>query len=328
MNKFEQCPSNIPEVPEEADNQEKPFEILKDILKPEEIIRIEAKGEKREGSLPILYIPGWGETSESTSPLLDVLSQDNDVISFDQPREERIDKDFAKNKFEGEFSALQLQKAFAVIEAIKKSGYNQVDAVGASEGGAVLATAAYLAPEKFRNITLMEPAGMMGKDSFFKLAKRFGIDHAKQNRERPEEQQEQVATGKADFRKFWKKNLLQSVKEIKEMSEADITDMIAGLHELGIGISLVNHVNSKVFDSDAVQKEISKKLVDRSGDEHKVLVDGVYTIMSKRENEDGEMETYDGGHADIRYDKNFQKQLLEIVRALADKSVKKQDENK
>jgi predicted small secreted protein len=255
-----------------------------------------------------------------------VLAQDNDVISFDQPRETRVNKSFAKNKFEGAFSDLQLQAAFAVIETIDKAGYEQVDAVGSSQGGGVVATAAYLAPEKFRSITFVEPVGIIGKDSILALGKRFGIDHAKQNRNRPKEQQAQYLVGKKDFAEFSRTNLIQSFREIKEMSEADITGIIAGLHELGIGISIVHHVDSKVFESDKIQREVSKKLVDKSGDKNKLFFDGLYAIMSKRKNDKGEVERYEGGHADIRYDKNFQKQLLEIVRTLADKYAKKNKE--
>ncbi len=302
-----------------AEKQDK--EVL-EILRPEEIIKVEAKGEKRENSLPMVYIPGWGETSKSTKPFLEVLAQDNDVISFDQPREMRLGKELAVTETENNFSMLQLQAAFAIIETIKKSGYDKVDAVGSSQGGMILTVAAYLAPKMFRGITLVEPAGIIGDDSIFKLVKRFRINNGKQNANRPKEQREQCVIATDDFNKFWQKNLIQSFKEIKEMSKADITNMLAELYEKGIGISIVSHVDSKVFESDKIQKEISRKLVDRSNEENKLLFDGVYTIMSKRKNEEGESERYEGGHSDIKYDKNFQKQLLTIVRTLADKKAK------
>ncbi len=295
-----------------------------DILKEEEMIKVEAKGEKREGSLPMLYIPGWGETSRSTQPLLEVLAQDNDVISFDQPREMRVDKNIAKEKFKGTFSALQLQKALAAIDTIEQAGYTQVDAIGSSEGGMILTIAAYLAPEKFRNITLVSPAGMIGKDSFWKLIKRFVKDNGSQNKNRPLEQQEQFAISTKDFVKFVKENLTQSLREIKEMSKADIVGMLASLHKIGINIVIVSHVDDKVFNSDLVQREISKGLVERNDKgKNNLLFDGLYTVMSKEKGENGKMQRYEGGHSDIKYDKNFQKQLLGIVRTLSDKSIKK-----
>jgi len=61
------------------------------------------------------------------------------------------------------------------------------------------------------------------------------------------------------------------------------------------------------------------------------LIDGFYSIRSRRqknggignleEYNDNTMETYDGGHADIRYDKHFQKQVKVILDQLIDKSV-------
>jgi len=298
------------------------FELLS-VLKPEEIIKVEAKGEKRKNSLPILYVPGWGETSKTTEPLLNILAQDNDVISFDLPRQKRVTKKFAKKKFEGAFSNLELQEAFATIQVIENFNYEKVDAIGSSYGGMVLVLGAYLAPEKFRTITLVEPVGIMGEDDLISLAKRFATSHAEQNKARPIEQQKQVLLGREDFKTFWQKNIIQALQEIKKMSKADIIDMVAGLHELGIGISIISHVNDKVFPNDRVQTEVSKRLVDKESNSKKYYFDGFYNIRSVRKNKTGEQVEYDGGHADIRFDKNFQNRLRDILHSSIDSINKK-----
>jgi len=162
---------NYEKIPAENTKKEK-----LELIKEKDILDLRPKPEKEKPSLPILVAPGWSNTAKAMKkPLEALVEKGRRALTLDYPRKAVV------NEAIGEQSIEEVQKAFALLETIDKKDLKKVDAIGYSEGGLDLAIAASLQPEKFKNLVFVAPAGMIGKDSFYKLAKRFTAEIATSN---------------------------------------------------------------------------------------------------------------------------------------------------
>lgn len=254
MPSFEEVPEEKKDTARErADSYLENFEFVN----KDEIIQINPENPVDE--TPVFFSPGWGVTETSKSIMGAIAEQDRKVISTFFTREEKIKDD----GIEGDVPIAELQKALAIIETIDKAGAGKVDAIGHSEGGLNLALAANLYPEKFRNIVLMSPAGMMKNDSYFNLVKRFIVD------ESIEEVKNRDKVNINSFYSYFKdvfgsllKNLLLSNKEMKAMTQMDLFELTKQLKEKGVGVGLVCGVNDKVFPIEEVIKNADRNNID------------------------------------------------------------------
>lgn len=212
--------------------------------------------EKPKDEVPVFFSPGWGVRTTSESIMKTIAEQDRKVISTFFSREEKIIND------EENIPVAELQKALAIIEIINNSRTEKVDAIGHSEGGLNLMLAASLYPEKFRNIVLMAPAGMMKNDTKLSLVKRFLLDEGIEERN-------QITSNFKSFISYLKdvsyhalKNADLTNKEIEAMTQMDIFEMMKELKGKGVKVGLVCGVNDKVFPIEEVLKNMGKEDVD------------------------------------------------------------------
>lgn len=216
---------------------------------------VEINPEKSKDDVPVFVSPGWGVVPESQEESLETIAEEGRrVITVYFSREKKIEEN------DGD---AELQKALSIIEAINKKGVDKVDAIGHSEGGLNLVIAANLFPEKFRNIVLISPAGMIEKDSSLSLIKRFIIDEGLQ----------ELINGKnsdiGSFSKYLKEVFKYSIKgsklsyeEISACAIANIFEMTKQLREKGVGVGFVHGVNDKVFPMEEVIKNVGKENTD------------------------------------------------------------------
>jgi pimeloyl-ACP methyl ester carboxylesterase len=187
-----------------------------------------------------------------------------------------------------------MQKALSIIEVLNKKGIDKIDAVGHSEGGLNLAIAAILYPERFRNIVLVSPAGMIENDSSLDLIKRFTIDEGLQ------ELRDNKHSNMGSFLKYIKevlrygaKNPSLSGEEISASATMNILEITKKLKEKGVGVGFVCGVNDKVFPIEKVIKSVGKEntdfFVSTKGDhgafifnkEHALLAENLLDNMKK-----------------------------------------------
>ncbi|MFA5730158.1 MAG: alpha/beta fold hydrolase [Candidatus Paceibacterota bacterium] len=266
---------------EEADVMLHNFEFIK----KEDIIQI--KPEKFKDETPVFVSPGWGSIPKMHLENLEAIAEEGrEVISVPFSREQKIEE---RNGFIAEF-----QKALTIIEAIDKSGASQVDAIGHSEGGLNLALAASLHPEKFRSIVLVGAAGMVGKDSYFDLVKRFTIDEGiKEFKMREQSNMNSFFGYMKGILKYMAHNPLLAHQEIKEISQADIFEMTRYLKEKGVGVGVICGVNDQVFPIERVLKSLDEKKIDHFlstkgnhgsfvfNKEHAALAEELLSLMAK-----------------------------------------------
>jgi len=147
---------------------EEEFLKREEIRSPGGYVKVVDVGQGIDG-IPIILSSGWGETLEALrSVIFSVASTINRrVFAFDYAHLDNI-----KGRQDG-FPASGYMKAHSFINLLSEKNIDKVDAIAHSEGAINIAIAAYLKPEKFNNIILINPGGMMSNDTFYKLAKRF-----------------------------------------------------------------------------------------------------------------------------------------------------------
>lgn len=230
-----------------------------------DIIEIEAK--KPKSNTPVLFAPGWGRKINDTKEALRVLHNlDRSLITVDHAR---IGGEMAKS--EKKYPKVELIKAESLLKSISITSENgdkekPVDVIAQSEGCINTIIAASLKPERFRNIVLVCPAGLIGEDTFFELKKRFDYEKKLERhgniKDGGKREKDSDHKKNADFMKYAAKNPVRTVMEVQAIAKTQIYELLRELKEKGIGISIIAGVDDEAFPMDRMQKIMSKHLVD------------------------------------------------------------------
>lgn len=206
---------------------------------------------KSTSSLPILFAPGWRETPELLKECMkEVYIKGRRVIALRHPV--KLTK---PRNIHGNYPLIEYQKADTLLRVIKYKKLKRVDAIAHSEGGVNLTIAASIRPDKFRNLVLVTPAGLMGKDSLFRLSLGFlqhlrelsgmKILHIKTLRSSQDE-----------------KNILKRfntlVKECSAMTSYDIHPLLIRLKKHSIKIAVLAGEKDTVFPLEKVKRHLIK----------------------------------------------------------------------
>lgn len=259
-------------------------------------IKPESSLEKESEKIPTFFIQGWGDTVEYTREtyLKGMSKGDRRLLAVDYPKGIKIDK---KENKEKKIPVDQLQRATVITEAIEKKGIEKVNAVAYSQGGIDLALAVQLRPDLFENLVFVNPAGIIGKDSFLGLAKRFVIDNGLQNlkimKENPQ-WKDKLKDVQKSFKEFLFANPKLALQGVNTLSGADIFEQLKEIKNNGIKVSFICSVDDKVFEMDKIQELIKE--------EH---LDGFYSIK--------------GAHSNVKFDEKVQGAILEALETLEKK---------
>lgn len=167
-----------------------------------ELSFVHAVGKELLGKTPIIFAPGLGETAEGTfkKPAEALASLGHDVYALTHPKKApnvrflKKEQERAKIRWKKKYGEklspetadalfksiprTEFQKAYTLIQFIqkevqKKSGEEKVDVIGHSQGGAYALIAAFLEPELFEHVVLVNPAGQSGQEDPWPLMGRF-----------------------------------------------------------------------------------------------------------------------------------------------------------
>jgi len=289
-----------------------PESLDRSMIKPEgnivdekDIIDVDPDPENKKFETPVMVVQGWGRNGETfrKRPLEVLANQGRRVLAFDSPRKIKIDTE----QLPPELPMEELQKAGAIIDVLNQKGIEKTDAIAWSEGGLNLAMAAYMHPERFRNLVLVEPAGMIGRDSLLGLAYRFCI---KENRQSKIPRDESII----GFIKYIAAHPMMCLHEMKQISEADIYELLKALKKAGIGISVVFGTSDQVFPMDRVQETYSGKRINGTVEKSDDILDGFYSVKGTH----GEFI----GHGEKLEPEVFPKAVGQILTALEKKTEK------
>jgi len=225
-----------------TNTQKKSFEEIAEVEDFDDGKIFDLTPEKPKTEIPTFFAQGWGRpTSTITEALKTLYETDRRVITLDHPRKGgEIDEDY-----EGLAPKEELRKATSILKVLEMKGIDQADLIAQSEGCANAVIAAAMNPKKFRNIILVAPAGMVGKDSFLGLSARFLSEQIKDaiNKE-----------PKAKKSTYIKDNPLRALIEVNDLSKIQIENILKGLKELGINISIISGVDDRAFPMKRMQE--------------------------------------------------------------------------
>lgn len=225
-----------------------------------EIVDIQSDSLKTE--VPVVLGMGWGgEPKAYKQNILSLAETGRRTIAIDAVH--GVDSDI-ENELSQDLPEIELRKVAAIMEALESKDIEKVDAVGYSEGGIYITLAAMLYPEKFRNLVLVNPGGMIGQDNEARLTAGFLKDlfvHLKQSIGDKQALQRFGAVY-GGMVKSAGKDILKAVKEISAISDSQIQEYLKSLKEQGIGISIIHGVDDSAFPMDKMQKETKPEHVD------------------------------------------------------------------
>ncbi len=217
---------------------------------------------------PTLFISGYGDGSPEgrKANIAELVKEGRRTIIIKSPH--GVESQTTDERAE-EFSDTLLRQVAAIAPVLEQKGTDKVSIIGESRGGLVALMAAYLHPEKFSDVVLVDPVGLVDSMNSAKLSLRFimaGMAEGKIFNERikagevSEMNKEQVVWGTKNFMKWILGDPKASVKEIRDMAQTEVAHLLTKIKSEGIGISVIHGVDDKVFPMKDVQANISGQI--------------------------------------------------------------------
>lgn len=201
--------------------------------------------------VPTIVGLGWSLKPENLKGTMQSLYERNRrVICPDTPH--GIDTENTES-----YPEIELRKVAALARTLDERQVKKADIVANSEGGIFAVLAAYLYPERFRNLVLVNPAGMIGEDNLLRLNTGFSADvvgHVIEDvrEKRPSEQRLDVLSSL----KVVSGSPLQAIKSTLAIANADLRDMLKEIRKRGVGIEIVYSMEDQIFPPERIMETI------------------------------------------------------------------------
>lgn len=244
--KIEQTPFKIPEAAKSLDKESSP-------RKKGNIEFVEEYPDKLVSETPVVFVPGMAANWEHLEETLKILSDEGrHLFALVHPKKKMADV------------GIETQKAFSVLSLIENKNLDKTDLVATSEGALNALIAACLDPQKVRNIVLVNPAGLFGKDGRVSLVQRSGKEMTRSINEAADDPE--VIQKLKSLRKRSKKLMIENpslfLQELRALSQADILKMLGYLKEQGVKVSIVQGVDDLLFPMEKTQEYAKAGLIE------------------------------------------------------------------
>ena len=128
----------------------------------------------KKGALPVFLAQAWGLANETYGPVLKEIAQDGErAVSVSHPRVGGDVSSRASKEDIEKYSEAELRKSLTINDTFEARKVERADILAHSEGVLNALIFAKTHPEKVRNLALMAPPGLIGKDTFLRLMKGF-----------------------------------------------------------------------------------------------------------------------------------------------------------
>jgi esterase/lipase len=145
------------------------------------------------------------------------------------------------------------------------------------------------------NVTIINSAGTIGKDSVFKLAGRFA--------EKMRNKQNQKTLSSATKKIAYLKNPLQANNELIGMTGFQIDALMRELRKMGVGISVIHSENDRMLPADRVKENLNSEHADEihfMEGTHNQLYHDPEKYVAKAEEMLSTLEASQGGNFNIK----------------------------
>jgi pimeloyl-ACP methyl ester carboxylesterase len=225
---------------------------------------IELNPEQQKTDIPTTIAPGFNANEKVFKDFALALSEkDRKILLINSPSGIDINKE---DNIDG-IPEAEMRKIQNLIKMLEEKNIEITDIVAHSEGAFYTVLAAKLYPEKFRNLVLVDPAGIIGKDNWKRLA--MGTIHNTIL-------EPMISNVSKEIPKTTVKDPYGSFKRFLAIAKADINEAIQEIRDLGIGVSVIHSVNDKIFPMDKVQENLARTEEEKKDDKHKL--DGFYSV--------------------------------------------------
>lgn len=262
--------------------------------------------QKITDTIPVLLAPGWGETLELQKECLkEVYLSGRRILAL---RHAIVIK---KRKRE-EYPVSELQKSETILTLLEKNGLKKIDVISHSEGSINLAIAATLKPNLFRNLVLVTPAGVSGKDNEFRIIIGFLI-HVLRTRSQFSRlvNTRNVLRDMKSLKQQKDITLLHRIRsfqqEISAMATFDIHPLLINLRNHGIKIAILAGEKDPAFPLNRMKKHLEKGIV-------------AYNLKTEQEKKHYGLDifaTKKGGHELYTNTHEIMQQVLFLLKRLA-----------
>ncbi len=221
---------------------------------------IDVHPEIAKTDVPLLLAPGFSEGPLTLEPNMQYFSGwGRRVVTYDAPNGIGLDTKNTDNlhTHSGEqFTAYEMGKARTIDLVMEERNITKTDGVGHSEGCINLVIAALKHPEKFRNLILVNPGGMVGNTKLEDLAGRI-YKHFISEKKALKANDSMKAMRESSVHER-KHNLVSHPRRTIEAARAiactEINGLLRELKSKGIGISIIHGVDDAIFPMDKLSE--------------------------------------------------------------------------
>jgi pimeloyl-ACP methyl ester carboxylesterase len=197
--------------------------------------------------VPLALAPGWGQTARAYAiPLRTFAERGRHVFSLFRPARGRPITGGTDLPRE------EVRKAQGLIGAMSWLRQERVDLVAHSEGALAAVIAASLYPHRFRNLILVDPAGLIAEDRWYRLAGRFGqmvLQCAIEALSNADERRALV-WAMVNPTVYSLTHPFRAVEQISALARWHSLDLLRGLRDTDVGVVVITGVDNRVFPID------------------------------------------------------------------------------
>lgn len=233
--------------------------------------------EHQKDGAPVFIMDGWGSTPAVWKDNVHALvEKGRRTIGVNAPH--GIEPTVTTPEGMSGIPEAELRRISAFMEALDAAGIPKAAVIAHSEGGIDALLAARMYPQRFQNLVLVNPGGMIGPDSFLNLSARFAYDAAKSHVSALREGTlaKQLAIGNEVTASALKAPIL-ATKEVASIARTQVVNLLREIKALGIGISIIHGADDKVFPMSRMTKTIHSEKQSEDEDIEKLL-DGFYSV--------------------------------------------------
>ncbi|HLB60624.1 MAG: hypothetical protein A3B10_02420 [Candidatus Doudnabacteria bacterium RIFCSPLOWO2_01_FULL_44_21] len=212
-----------------------------------------------KSDVPIILVPGWSATAHVLKEnVLTLARLGRRVIVASAPHG-------VETNPQEIYPDAEMRKTEALMQALDYKGIKQADAICHSEASLFMTMGAMIHRDRFRNLVLVSPTGLIGPDTFPRLATDFSKDIAGQTLKALFNDHSRIAKMWKAYTEFGKSIVAGPILTIQEMNAIvtfRIEEILRELKSRGHGISIIHTAHDKAFPMDRMQKIVDKTMVD------------------------------------------------------------------
>lgn len=209
--------------------------------------------------VPAILVPGWSATAHVLKEnVLTLAKLGRRVVVASAPHG-------VETKPHEIYPAAEMRKTEVLMQALDRKGIKQADAISHSEASLFMTMGAMIYRDRFRNFVLVSPAGLIGPDTFPRLAADFSKDISGQTIKALFDDHSRIAKMWKAYTEFGKSIVAGPILTTQEMNAIvtlRIEDILRELKSRGHGISIIHTAHDKAFPMDRMQKIVDTTMVD------------------------------------------------------------------